>query len=113
MRSLWSTEYNSRKLLPFECSASGRMLDEVLLLRRRPIDSSVFHGEAKARIPGRDPGWRWGVVGLLGPCPHLPPLALQPAHTLLTPLSTHRSGSASCSLFKPHERKRKKEVVGL
>ena len=38
------------------------MLDEVLLLRRRPIDSSVFHGEAEARIPRRDPGWRWGLL---------------------------------------------------
>merc|ERR1719384_1702868 len=99
MRSLWSTEHNSRRLLPFECSASGRMLDEVLLLRRRPIDSSVFHGEAEAKIPER-PWLEVGVVGLLGPCPHLPPLALQPAHTLLTPLSTHRSGSSSSSLFK-------------
>merc|ERR550525_1612 len=45
--------------LPFECSASGRMLDEVLLLRRRPIDSSVFHGEAEAKIPGRP----WLEVG--------------------------------------------------
>merc|ERR1719385_87501 len=50
------------ELLPFECSASGRMLDEVLLLRRRPIDSSVFHGEAEARIPRRDPGWRRGLL---------------------------------------------------
>lgn len=29
------------------------------------------------------------VYGLLGPCTHLPPLALQPTHTLLTPLSPH------------------------
>merc|ERR1711876_22230 len=60
MRSLWSTENNSRRLLPLECSASGRMLDEVLLLRRRPIDSSVFHGEAEAKI--RNLGWRWGLL---------------------------------------------------
>jgi len=30
-----------------------------------------------------------GPRGLLGPCTHLPPLALQPTHTLLTPLSPH------------------------
>ena len=29
---------------------------------------------------------RKGAQRLLGPCPHLPPLALQPPHTLFTPL---------------------------
>lgn len=32
---------------------------------------------------------RCGPRGLLGPCTHLPPLALQPTHTLLTPFSPH------------------------
>merc|ERR1719237_107586 len=34
-----------------------------------------------------------GAGRLLGPCPHLPPLALQPPHPLLPPLGPHCSKS--------------------
>ena len=36
---------------------------------------------------------RKGAQRLLGPCPHLPPLPLQPPHPLLSPLGPHCSKS--------------------
>ena len=33
--------------------------------------------------------YRGGESDLLGPGPHLPPLPLEPPHTLLSPLSSH------------------------
>merc|ERR1719270_2731436 len=75
--------------------ASGRILDEVLLLKRRPID--FFRTPWGGWVPSPPEGvhgWRPWARRLLRPCPHLPPFALQPAHTLLTPLGTHRSGDS-------------------
>lgn len=47
--------------------------------------------------------------GLLGPCTHLPPLTLQPTHTLLTPLSPHsRANDKSINKTKRDIKKQSK-----
>uniref|UniRef100_A0A8C7J9Z1 Uncharacterized protein n=1 Tax=Oncorhynchus kisutch TaxID=8019 RepID=A0A8C7J9Z1_ONCKI len=46
-------------------------------------------------------GHSHGVVGggiLLGPLPHLSPLALQPAHTLLSPLQERTEANVRCNI---------------
>lgn len=49
--------------------------------------------------------------GLLGPCTHLPPLALQPTHTLLTPFSPHsRANDKSRNKTKPDIKRQSKYI---